>query len=355
MQVREAAPSSRAVEHRFYLVTTLAMLLAVAIGFSRSFFLRPLFPGWPSPSEPVFYVHGLLFAAWCVFLVGQAALVSGGRTPLHRTLGWYGAGLAAAMVATGTYAALVAANRPTGFTGMPVPPLQFLAVPAFDILLFPAFVALAVVKRRDAQAHKRLMLLASVNLVAAAFARWPVVHATLPLLRSRRPVHRCHGHPRLEDARPPPPCGALGWPGDHRVAAASPGPFGNTGLAGLCVMGDRTREVAGRNTGRADRRGRCVSTANCPDSTFYAASHDVRPHDVRLHTMCGPTSSDARFDGRATHTEYDGRADPPPRATLCRSNTIEHGLRPSDGGVCPAGSMRVGRSVAIATRQGGRQ
>jgi hypothetical protein len=177
MQVREAAPSSRAVEHRFYLMTTLAMLLVVAIGFSRSFFLRPLFPEWPSPSEPVFYLHGLLFAAWCVFLVGQAALVSGGRTPLHRTLGWYGAGLAATMVATGTYAALVAANRPTGFTGIPVPPLQFLAVPAFDIVLFPAFVVLAVVRRRDAQAHKRLMLLATVNLLAAAFARWPVVHA----------------------------------------------------------------------------------------------------------------------------------------------------------------------------------
>jgi hypothetical protein len=176
MQVREAAPSSRAVEHRFYLVTTLAMLLVVAIGFSRSFFLRPLFPEWPSPSEPVFYLHGLLFAAWCVFLVGQSALVSGGRTPLHRTLGWYGAGLAAAMVATGTYAALVAASRPTGFTGIPVPPLQFLAVPAFDIALFPAFVALAIAKRRDAQAHKRLMLLATVNLLAAAFARWPVVH-----------------------------------------------------------------------------------------------------------------------------------------------------------------------------------
>jgi hypothetical protein len=176
MQVREAAPSSRAVEHRFYLVITLAMLLAVAVGFSRSFFLRPLFPGWPSPSEPFFYVHGLLFAAWCVFLVGQAALVSRGRTPLHRTMGWYGAGLAAAMVVTGTYAALVAANRPTGFTGLPVPPLQFLAVPAFDIALFPAFVALAIAKRRDAQAHKRLMLLATVNLLAAAFARWPVVH-----------------------------------------------------------------------------------------------------------------------------------------------------------------------------------
>jgi hypothetical protein len=177
MQVREAVPPGRAVEHRFYLVTTLAMLLAVVIGFSRSFFLRPLFPGWPSPSEPFFYVHGVLFAAWCVLLAGQAALVSGGRTPLHRTVGWYGAGLATAMVATGTYAALLAANRPTGFTGIPVPPLQFLAVPGFDIVLFSAFVALAVVKRRDAQVHKRLMLLATVNLLAAAFARWPLVYA----------------------------------------------------------------------------------------------------------------------------------------------------------------------------------
>jgi hypothetical protein len=177
MQVREAAPSGRAVEHRFYLVTAAAMLLAVVIGFSRSFFLRPLFPGWPSPSEPLFYVHGLLFAAWCVLLVGQAALVSAGRTPLHRRLGWYGAGLAAAMVGSGTYAALVAAGRPTGFTALPVPPLQFLVVPAFDIVLFAAFVALAVVKRRDSQAHKRLMLLATVNLLAAAFARWPLVYA----------------------------------------------------------------------------------------------------------------------------------------------------------------------------------
>ena len=176
MQVREAAPSTRVVEHRFYLVTTLAMLLVVAVGFSRSFFLRPLFPGWPSPSEPFFYVHGLLFAAWCVLLAGQAALVSARRTPLHSTLGRYGAGLAAAMVATGTYAALLAANRPTGFTGIPVPPLQFLAVPAFDIVLFSVFVALAIAKRRDAQAHKRLMLLATVNLLAAAFARWPLVY-----------------------------------------------------------------------------------------------------------------------------------------------------------------------------------
>jgi uncharacterized membrane protein YhaH (DUF805 family) len=77
------------------------------------------------------------------------------------------------MVAIGSYGALVAAARPTGFTSMPIPPLQFLVVPLFDMLLFAACVGLAVSRRRDAQAHKRWMLLASVNLLGAAFARWP--------------------------------------------------------------------------------------------------------------------------------------------------------------------------------------
>jgi hypothetical protein len=41
--------------------------------------------------------------------------------------------------------------------------------------LFAAFVGMAVARRRDIQAHKRYMLLATVNLMSAAIARWPVV------------------------------------------------------------------------------------------------------------------------------------------------------------------------------------
>jgi hypothetical protein len=164
-------------ERRFFFGVTALMLLTVLLGFARSFFLRPLFPGWPSPSEPVFYVHGALFATWMFLLVAQTGLVAVGRTAVHRRLGVAGALLACGMVALGTYAALVAARRPGGFVGIPVPPLQFLAIPLFDMVFFAAFVALAVARRRDAQSHKRLMLLASVNLVAAAIARWPVVHS----------------------------------------------------------------------------------------------------------------------------------------------------------------------------------
>lgn len=162
-------------ERAFYLSMTLAMAVTAFVGFSRSFFLRPLFPAWPAPAEPVFYVHGAFFSAWCVLLVVQASLVTARRTPLHRQIGAWGAVLAGSMVLLGIHAALVAARRPTGFVGIPVPPLQFLAIPLMDMLLFGSFVALAVVKRRDTQAHKRWMLLATVNLMAAAVARWPGV------------------------------------------------------------------------------------------------------------------------------------------------------------------------------------
>jgi len=160
-------------ERLFYTGVAGAMFVAVFLGFARSFFLRPWFPDVPAAPEPVFFVHGLLFTAWLVLLVAQPALVAARRTDLHRKLGWVGAGLAVAMVALGTFGALVAARRPTGFVDVPIPPLQFLAVPLFDMALFATLVGLAIVKRRNTQSHKRLMLLASVNLLAAGIARWP--------------------------------------------------------------------------------------------------------------------------------------------------------------------------------------
>jgi len=168
-------------ERRFFTGMALALLVTVIVGFSRSFFLRPLFPDWPSPSETIFYVHGAVFSAWIVLLVVQATLVAGSRTELHRRIGPFGAVLAVAMVVLGTIGALVAARRVTGFTQVPVPPLQFLAIPLFDMVLFAAFVSLAIANRRNPQAHKRWMLLATVNLVTAAIARWPGVFALGPL------------------------------------------------------------------------------------------------------------------------------------------------------------------------------
>ncbi|MFI5169062.1 MAG: hypothetical protein ACHQM7_01765 [Vicinamibacterales bacterium] len=165
--------SRRSTESRFFAGMGVAMFAAVFLGFSRSFFLRPWFPDHPAPAERLFYVHGAAFTAWVVLLVVQPLLVAAGRTDVHRKLGVAGGVLAAAMVTLGVVGSLVAARRATGFVGVPVPALQFLAVPLFDMALFAAFVGLAIAWRRDAQSHKRLMLLATVNLLAAGIARWP--------------------------------------------------------------------------------------------------------------------------------------------------------------------------------------
>jgi hypothetical protein len=168
-------------ERRFFTGIAIAILVTVLVGFARSFYLRPLFPDHPSPSESFFYVHGAVFTAWILLLLTQASLVAAGRTDLHRRVGAFGVALAILMVVLGAYAALVAATRPNGFVGVPIPPLQFLVVPLCDMVLFGTFVALAVAMRRDPQSHKRLMLLATINLLTAAIARWPGVLQAGPL------------------------------------------------------------------------------------------------------------------------------------------------------------------------------
>ena len=169
-------------ERRFYTGMAVAILATILLGFSQSFFLRPLFPGKATPSEAVFYVHGAVFTIWILLFLAQATLIATGRVDLHRRTGTFGAWLAGVMVALGLYAALVAAKRPNGFFDVPVPPLQFLIVPVTDLVLFGAFVALAIVRRYDAQAHKRLMLLATINLTTAAIARFPGVVDASPLV-----------------------------------------------------------------------------------------------------------------------------------------------------------------------------
>lgn len=162
------------VERRFYSGVALAILLSVFIGFSRSFYLKPvLFPGFPAPPEPLFVLHGLLFSAWVLLFSVQTRLVAQGKVQHHRRLGAWGAGLAVGLVVLGVIAGLTAAARPGGFIGIPVPPLQFLVVPLAAIVLFAGFTALAIARRRDPQSHKRLMLLGSLQMVTPGVARWP--------------------------------------------------------------------------------------------------------------------------------------------------------------------------------------
>lgn len=167
---------SRATERRFYLAFILVIFGAVLLGFGRTFFLRPWYPEWVelhAPKEPFFLLHGVVVAAWFVVLITQSSLVTAGRVDLHRRLGTLSMGLAAAVVVFGVAAAVIAARRPTGFIDVPAPPKVFLATPLLVLLQYAVFVTLAYAKRGNAQAHKRLILFASISIISAAIIRWP--------------------------------------------------------------------------------------------------------------------------------------------------------------------------------------
>src|SRR5258708_7579484 len=51
--------------------------------------------------------------------------------------------------------------------------LSFLTIPLGDILVFAILVSAAFYFRRQADVHKRLMLLATIGILPAAVARWP--------------------------------------------------------------------------------------------------------------------------------------------------------------------------------------
>lgn len=175
------AQAAATSERRFFTGMAIALLAVVFVGFARSFYLKAAFPDWPAPPERFFALHGTVFSAWIALLVAQASLVAARRVDVHRKLGAAGVGLAIAMVVVGVWGALLAAKRATGFVGVPIPPLQFLAIPLFDMAMFPVFVALAIAWRGEPQKHKRAMVLATIGLTTAAIARWPVVGGLGPM------------------------------------------------------------------------------------------------------------------------------------------------------------------------------
>jgi len=109
--------------------------------------------------------------SWVVLFVVQIGLVAARRTRLHQRLGVLGACLAGLVLLVGVMTAISAAARGSS----PGPPaLQFLVIPLGDMLLFAMLVGTALYFRRRMDTHKRLMLLAALNLLAPAIARIPL-------------------------------------------------------------------------------------------------------------------------------------------------------------------------------------
>jgi uncharacterized membrane protein len=148
---------------RVFFAGVAAFALAVVIaGFGPTFFLKEAFD---TPDlKPLVHVHGALFTGWMVLLLTQTLLIRTGRYALHRTLGAVAVALMAAMVITGF---MVVLGKPR----FNIAARAFIFTPLLNLVLFPLFVGAAIRFRRDAQAHKRLMLLATSLLMTAGTRR----------------------------------------------------------------------------------------------------------------------------------------------------------------------------------------
>ena len=165
-------------DRTFYSGIAIAMAATVLIGFGPTFYLRPFIEPPPTVSgartlSPLVYLHGAVFTAWVVLFIVQTRLIARRQTRVHQRTGIATVVLGAVMVIVGAMTAIAAAARGASPPG--TDPLGFLVVPMFDLVLFSAFIALAVARRRDRESHKRLMLMAYISIVTAAFARFPGV------------------------------------------------------------------------------------------------------------------------------------------------------------------------------------
>lgn len=162
--------ASRRNERLFFFGMMLALIVTVFAGFAPSYYLKLHF-GTPALPQLV-HLHGLVFSAWMVLFLVQTTLVTAGNVRLHRQLGMAGAVVAALMFIVGTTTAIWSAAHGRSPPG--TQPLSFLAVPLFDMVTFPLIVGAGFYYRRRPDVHKRLMLLATINVSGAAVARLPL-------------------------------------------------------------------------------------------------------------------------------------------------------------------------------------
>jgi uncharacterized membrane protein YozB (DUF420 family) len=168
--LRAPLPVERWKDRAFYGGMSVAILATVVRGFARSWFFRSSY--FSTPLATIGKVHGSIFLSWILLFGVQTVLIARRRVDLHRRLGVIGGVLAAAMVIAGLTIAIVSLRYNVAHGNLRA--LSFFAIPAGNMVVFPILVAAAFVWRRNPETHKRLMLLATISVIDAAVARWPL-------------------------------------------------------------------------------------------------------------------------------------------------------------------------------------
>jgi hypothetical protein len=144
------------VDRSFYTTMAVVPAVVIVVGFANTY--GPKVISGSTPVPPIIHLHAVLFTCWLVLFIAQALLVARGQVLAHMRLGIAGMVLAGLMLATGLAAAIGAARA------------------GHKVCVFSALVAAGWWWRRRPQAHKRLMLSATVaGLMPPGISRLPGV------------------------------------------------------------------------------------------------------------------------------------------------------------------------------------
>lgn len=160
--------SAQAKVGYFYVWMAMACVLIAFGGFAPTYWLQ--LPAGTFVGPPLLHLHGLLFSAWTLFLLSQATLAARGQLSHHRAWGLLGISLATALVIIGVITAIHSLKHGLA-AGYGDRSRAFVIVPLSGIGMFAGFFCAAIVNIKRPEAHKRLMLLATISLLAAAVAR----------------------------------------------------------------------------------------------------------------------------------------------------------------------------------------
>lgn len=173
MTISGSSDNGRFGSRLFHAAFSGALLLVVLLGFGRSLYLRPLFDVPPLP--PSVWVHGIVLTAWYLGAFMQASLVAARRVDIHRRLGWFVAGIGAAVIAIGTSVTLNFIGRRASLGANIEARLGFFSDIVWGdlaaIVAFILFFVLAIALRKRSEIHKRLMILASLSILEPALYR----------------------------------------------------------------------------------------------------------------------------------------------------------------------------------------
>jgi hypothetical protein len=173
-------PANRRYERVFFSGMAWLMLAVAIVGFWRTYYgvgmVRAHLP------NALLHVHGALFTLWMMLLVVQTGLIAAHKVKVHGALGLAGMGLAVSMVVV---ALAVGVDWLRRSFAKGHDDRSFFIVLVTDALTFGVLIFFAYRLRRQPDAHKRLVVLATLAILDAA-----VIRLRIPLL---------HGHIGSDD------------------------------------------------------------------------------------------------------------------------------------------------------------